>query len=343
MVTRASPDLAEVIANGRWLAHRYDEIADAFRFRFVDREAHRAATFLTDAELGPGEELAFDRRAVAAALAERRDPAPQFIFHSAYCCSTLLTRAFDLPGAAMGVSEPVLLNDMIGLTLRGGEPKRVLGLTDLSLQLLARPLALGERAVIKPSNVVNPLLRAILDLSPQSRAVLLHAPLDAFLGSVARKEVEGRAWVRDLMWKLITLGHAQRFGFTEEELYRHTDLQVAALGWLAQQALFGEAIGRYPARLTAFDSDTLTAHPAAVMTALGQSFDIALDGASVAAGPAFTRHSKEGHAFSAVERANDRAEGLAIHAREIAMVSTWAQQVADYAGIAVKLSDFVAA
>ncbi len=336
----ARDDLDSIIGDGRWLAHRYDEQADAFRFRWNDREAHRAATFLTDAELGAGREVAFDRRAVAEALAGRTDPPPQFIFHSAYCCSTMLARAFDVPGSAMGLSEPVLLNDMIGLRLRGGDPKRVAGLTDLSLKLLARPLAGGECNVVKPSNLLNPLLLAMLELSPRSNAVLLHAPLEAFLGSVARKEIEGRAWVRELMWKLIAQGAAQRFGFTTEELYRHTDLQVAALGWLAQQALFGEALAKHPQRVVALDSETLTAKPEAAMKRLGALFEIDLDAGSVAAGPAFTRHSKDGGAFSAEARASERAAGLALHAREIELVMLWARQVADHAGIAIELPAF---
>ena len=146
--------------------------------------------------------------AVAAAQA-LAPPPPRFIFHSAYCCSTMLARAFDLPGAAMGYKEPQILNDAVGLRLREGDPRQVAAALDAALWLLARPPARGEVAVIKPSNVVNPLIPAILALRPESRALLLHAPLEAFLGSVARKEIEGRAWVRELMWKLIRLGLAR--------------------------------------------------------------------------------------------------------------------------------------
>lgn len=65
------------------------------------------------------------------------------------------------------------------------------------------------------------------------------------LASVARKEIEGRGWVRELTWKLINLGQAERFGFTTEVLYRQTDLQVAAVGWLSQHALFAEAAEKH--------------------------------------------------------------------------------------------------
>ena len=47
-----APSLAQVISDGSWLAHRYDEAGDAIQFRFVPREAQRGMTFLTDHEIG---------------------------------------------------------------------------------------------------------------------------------------------------------------------------------------------------------------------------------------------------------------------------------------------------
>jgi hypothetical protein len=181
------------------------------------------------------------------------------------------------------------------------------------------------------------LIPAILALRPQARALLLHAPLATFLGSVARKEIEGRAWVRELMWKLIRLGQAQRFGFSEEELYRHSDLQVAALGWLAQQGLFADLAAAHGDRLRTLDSETLNARPVETMTALGTLFGIELDAAAIVAGPAFQRHSKTQGEFAAPDRAAQQAGGLALHAREIAMVAEWAEAVAAHAAVPLTL------
>ena len=160
----------------------------------------------------------------------------------------------------------------------------------------------------------------------------------AFLGSVARKEIEGRAWVRELMWKLIRLGQAQRFGFSEEELYRHSDLQVAALGWLAQQALFADLAAAHGDRVRTLDSDSLNERPVEALAALSTLFGIELDAAVVANGPAFTSHSKHGAAFTGAERAAERADGLALHAREIGIVIDWAHAVADHAGVPMTLA-----
>ena len=337
MASGAPDDASSVIADGRWFAHRYDEAADAIQLRRLDRADHRRVTFLTDAEIGAGPLHVLTRDAALAAARAMAPPPPRFIFHSAYCCSTMLARAFDLPGAAMGFSEPQILNDAIGLRLRDGDPRQVAAALDAALWLLARPLGPGEVNVIKPSNVVNPLIPAILALRPDTRAVLLHAPLEAFLGSVARKEIEGRAWVRELMWKLIRLGLAQRFGFSEEELYRHSDLQVAALGWLAQHALFADLAASHPDHFRTLDSDVLTASPRDCLAALGTWFAIDLDPAAVVAGPAFQRHSKTQGAFSTAERAAEQASGLALHAREIGLVLEWAHAVADHAAVPLKL------
>ena len=172
-----SPDLSSVIGDGRWLAHRYDEAADAIQFRRLARDDHRRATFLTDAEIGDAPLTVAPRSECLAQVAAIAPPTPRFIFHSAYCCSTMLARAFDLPGAAMGLKEPQILNDAIGLRLRDGDPRQVAAALDAGLHLLARPLGAGEVNVIKPSNIVNPLIPAILALRPDARALLLHAPL----------------------------------------------------------------------------------------------------------------------------------------------------------------------
>jgi len=328
--------LTEIIGDGRWLAHRYDETNDSIQFRLVPREAQREMTFLTDFEIGDAP-LAIHPRQDCLAEVHRRDLAtPRMIFHSAFCCSTLLARAFDIPGVSFGLKEPQILNDVAGLQMRRADPRQIAAAMDIALLLLARPIDEGEINVIKPSTVVNPLIPLILAMRPELRGVLLHAPLETFLGSVARKEVEGRAWVRELMWKFILSGQADRFGLSDEDLYRQTDLQVAALGWLTQHALFGDAAAKN-ANLRALDSETLMKRPAQSLYALGKLFDLKFDADLIANGRAFKTHSKDRTDYSADRRQEERDRGLELHAREIGMVMKWAEKLAQHAGIATSL------
>src|SRR3546814_10334640 len=50
-----------------------------------------------------------------------------------------------------------------------------------ALAMLARSFAPDEAVIVKPSNIFNPLARGALTLRPEARAILLYAPLRAFL------------------------------------------------------------------------------------------------------------------------------------------------------------------
>ena len=337
----STPSTTAVLRNPLWLAHRYEPGRDAFHFRPVTRDEHRAATFLTDEDLPAGEAVVVPR---TAALAAAGQTAPlHFIFHSAFCGSTLLARAFDIEGVAMGLKEPVVLNDVSGLRRHGVEPPRVAEALDASLTLLARPFGAGEAVIVKPSNVVSGYLPAMLTMRPTARAVLLYAPLPVFLGSVARKGLWGRVWVRELLAKLVEQGIVD-LGFAADDYFRLTDLQVAAVGWLAQHALFHRLADRFGAgRVRTLDGERLIANPAVALAALGAHFELPLDIDRVIAGPAFTTHSKFGQAFDPAARAAERLTLEQPHADELAKVRHWAEAVAANAGVELDLPAAIAA
>ena len=332
------PSIAAAVRDAAWLAHRYDPEQDAVHLLPVPRAMHRRATFLTDDYLPQGLEPLVVRRADAMTPPPPAAPL-HFVFHSAYCCSTLVARAFDRPGWAMGLKEPPILNDIVGWRRRGGRgPDMAAVLADV-LALLARPFAAGEAVVVKPSNIVNGLAAAMLTLRPDSRALLLRAPLRTYLASVAKKGMDGRLWVRTLLLGLLDDGLVD-LGFSTRDHLGHSDLQVAAVGWLAQQALFAGLVARFgTARVRTLDSETLMREPAIAMARLAALFGLPLDEAGLAeivGGPAFTRHSKLDTDFAAEERAAEHRDAASIHADEIAKVAIWAEAVAKAAGVALE-------
>ncbi len=320
-----------------WLAHRYDEGQDAVHFVRAPRALRRSVPFLTDDHLEATDAPTIAKRGDALAGAGGASPT-HFIFHSAYCCSTLLAQAFDIPGSAHSLSEPQILNDMVGWRHRGGNPAEIGMVTDSALQLLARPFVEGEATVIKPSNVVNGLATALLSIRPDARAVLLHAPLRLFLGSIARKGMWGRLWVRELLSRQLAEGMVD-LGFEPRDYLLHTDLQAAAVGWLAQHRLFADIARKWPERVRTLDSETLVARPGETMAALAGLFDVALTEAQIASVVAdvFARDSKSGKAFASGQRAADQSAAEAIHADEIEKVGSWAEAVAASAGIDMAL------
>jgi hypothetical protein len=327
-----------MVADAQWLAHRYDDVQDAIQFVPVPRAEHGRATFLTDEYLKVGDPIVI-RRADAIRAAPPAAPI-HFVFHSAFCLSTLVARAFDRPGWAMGLKEPSLFNDLVGWRRRGGQgPDMAEVLSDV-LTLLARPFAPGESIVVKPSNVANGLAPAILALRPDAQALFLHAPLRTFLTSVAKKGMWGRLWVRTLLVGLLD-DRAIDLGFAPREYLGQTDLQVAAVGWLAQHAQFAALAARLgPGRLRTLDSEALLADPRRTMAGLSAHFRLSIDDAglsAILAGPAFTSHSKFGTRFDAAARAGEYRDAGSVHAEEIEKVALWAEAVAAAAGLDLTL------
>ncbi len=329
------PPLAQIVRDPAWLAHRYDPGHDAVHFVEVPRAVHRTSTFLTDEYLPAGQVPAVVRRAEAMAAGPAAGPL-HFIFHSAFCCSTVLARAFDIDGVAMGLKEPTVLNDLTGWRHRGGDRGKIAAVLDNMLTLLARPFAPGEAVIVKPSNVTNGFTLAALAMRPAACAVLLYAPLEVYLKSIAKKGMTGRLWVRDLIVKQLREGMID-LGFASEDYLGMTDLQAAAVGWLAQQALFASLVGRFPDRVRTLDSETLLAQPEAAIGALAELYGLRVDAAVVAAGPAFTRHSKFDTAFGAAARMAEYDTAAQAHGDEIAKVIVWAAAVAANAGVAIAL------
>jgi hypothetical protein len=239
----------------------------------------------------------------------------------------------------MGLKEPVLLNDLVGWQHRGGTAAQIAPVLDAGLTLLARPFAAGEAVIVKPSNVTNGLAPGIMTMRPQARALLLYAPLRVYLASIARKGMTGRLWVRDLLVKQLREG-LHPFGYSGEDYLGQTDLQAAALGWLAQHVLFARMVAQFGDRVRTANSEHLMADPVRTMTALAGLYGLRVDAdalAAIVAGPAFTRHSKSGDSFGQAQRVDEQRLGTSVHADEIEKVAIWAEAVATSVDVPMEL------
>ncbi|MFK7840965.1 MAG: hypothetical protein AB8B54_01765, partial [Sphingorhabdus sp.] len=275
------PKQAEIINDAAYLAHRYDEVADGFRFVHVPREVHRNSTFITDEHLPDVDRFDLIRRKDLEATALQTSPI-HFIFHSAYCCSTMMARAFDIPGVSMGLKEPQVLNDMIGWRRRGADNLKLVTVLDKSLELLARPMEGDRSVIIKPSNICTPLAIPALQLRQQSKALLLYAPLESYLQSIVKKEMWGRIWVRDVLIGTLKDGYAIG-GFSQDQLLQLTDLQVAAIGWLSQHAAFAKIVETIGSdRVTTLDSDSFLSNQRTALQSLNRFFRLNMDDDKIA-------------------------------------------------------------
>lgn len=318
-----------------WLAHRYDPGQDSVHFIDVDREARASAPFLTDADLG--EHQPYVVRRADAPITDGIAPV-RYIFHSAFCCSTLLANAYDRQGLAFSLKEPAILQDLVGWRHRGGAPAQIGAVMGDAVRLLARPFAAGEACVIKPSNVVNGFIPPLIGGRGDAKALFLYAPLSIFIGSIAKKGLTGRLWVRDLLAKQLKEGFVD-LGFTAQDYFQLTDLQVAAVGWLAQHAMFAKMAATMPNRVRTLGSETLLVRPDEALTALDALFGISdtAEGRATVIAQVFSRNAKTGDAFDASDRRANQDASLSAYRDEIDKVVIWAEKVADGAGVSMTL------
>ena len=312
------------------LAHRYDEAADSFHFLDIDRELHEKATFLTDeylpAELPRQIEPRRDHDGM-----QRPDTPLHYIFHSGFCCSTLMARALHQSGMATSLSEPTILRDMAGFESRSADKTLYREVLDTSLSLLAHPFSPGECVIAKPSCTVNGHAADLLAMRDTSRAIFLYAPLRVFLNSIARKAITGRLWARELFIVLQKSKHMD-LGFSEEQLFGQTDLQIAGLAWLIQNMRFTSVLEQFgDGRIRTIDSEAFIANPAKTLHAVGKLFDLTLSeerAAEIGESAIFRTHSKFGEEFDAESRREERASAENAHADEIEKVAVWVETVA---------------
>jgi hypothetical protein len=332
-MTRAPDHLADIASDPAWLPHLIDVARRQVEFIRVPRATLADTGFLADRNPPPGERALVGWDEVQA----MQVPAGElhFIFHTAFCRSTLLVRALDAPGFAAGLNEPAIIASMVNAG-DAAEP-----LIAPLLALLARPHAPGEAVVVKPTNHANRLMPALMRAAPGARAVLMSNDLPVFLRSVARKGLMGRNWGRKLFLEL--QGYAGLdFGMEPRETFAMTDMQAAGLAWLLNQRFFALHLGGHmqgvsPERLRLLDGDRFDAARERTLAAVCAHFGVRVpDGLPVqlAQGPVFGQHAKLGGDFAGDEAAGSDPK----LEEEVAQVGQWIGLIAQQAGLTLPLA-----
>lgn len=327
---------AELSRNPAW--HLYDLDMQRGEMRFLEArpETFRISAFLDNRIAYTGEQVhGFPLDAIAAALQQhpvpRRDLA--FLFHTSFCCSSLLARSLQREHHMLVLREPWVLRrlgDLKRAVLTRGQGWYPQGpaLLDLSLQLLTKTWEESEAVLIKPTNVSNNLAEDLLSLRPDAPGLVLYSDLESFLVSNLKKTGETQQKL-PAMVELFDRDtrYGEQLGVSLAGL---EFLQAVTVVWHAQriqwQALLASSAG---SRLRTLDSAELLARPAETLGAaaalLGRPLG-ALEAQGIAAGPVWATHAKD--PFSAYDHARRDSENqdvLGRHREDVAAALRWAE------------------
>src|SRR5215469_17243645 len=96
-----SASAREVALDPRWLPHTYDASGSNLTSVHVTREQHSELMFLSDEHFqGRFPKATYPATEIGAHGREAGEAPLHFIFHTSFCCSTLMLRALEVPGRA---------------------------------------------------------------------------------------------------------------------------------------------------------------------------------------------------------------------------------------------------
>lgn len=308
----------------------YDPASDSFLFAEVDLDVLGRAAFL-DRRLGDAWE-----RTIAVPATEVRPPfaaatPSAWLFHTAFCGSTLLARALHAPPHCVALKEPVPLYALALTTLHERSAQDTARTDERLLQtmaLLARPWVEGGRVLVKPTNGANRLLPHILARCPDARVVLLYSGLDDFLVSCLKKLPQAETLMRWMAEQLVPgTDLPRRLGIPDG--HRFNFVESCVLTWYAQIERYAEALdGDAADRIRSLDMQAMldAQQRATDAAAAWLGLDAAREGIEARVADVFARDAKSPErAHGRARRDAEAAEVKERHGKLVARALDWAR------------------
>jgi hypothetical protein len=307
----SSPSARSVVDDAAWFPVDLDRPRSELLFARVDENILRRQSFLTS-ENWNIDSLPFCRLDVQAVLeeterrAEASMPVPlNFIWHTGYCCSTLISRALDLPGRSLSLREPHVTTRMVDMKRDGTLQLNAMSdrLPAMMFRLLARPLRQGMQMTLKPSNSTNFLMPEAAKAT-SGRHLFLFSDCRSFLTALVRRGQQGMKYGRTLFLGIAGDGNEQN-QWPMQDLFAMTDLQIAAVAWHMEIAQFNRAWPLLGDRAMSLDCDAFLQTPAPTLARLTQFLDLGFgegDVIEVVNGPLLRSNAKNPDAAYSIEQ-----------------------------------------
>lgn len=282
--------ITEVESNPEWIPHALNLETRTVDFRRIPEERFSATGFLFEyAPPDPTDRISMSFEQLSELEVESLPV--HFIFHTAFCRSTLLARALNISGVSTGMSEPGII-----ASLASGGPK-VEPMIGPLLRMLGRKRPGIDAIFVKPTNHANSLIPALMKALPESRAVLMTNAVTPFLQSVRKRGLLGHRWGRRLYLEMQSYAGID-FGMPPEEQFSMTDFQTAGLAWLLNQNYFTRlAAGSFKDRIRTLNGDYFNEHRGETILAVLDFSELGAN-ARLVDGPetygAFAEHAKLG-------------------------------------------------
>jgi len=206
-----------------------------------------------------------------------------YIFHTAFCGSTLMAQALDAVFNCLPLREPEVLGNLLVYInsqatdsspeskQKSEQDKR--DWLDRILRLLSRRYAPGQAAVIKANDYANPMMIKLLECPHEIPVLFMYTPLAEFFAACLKAD-NRREWIR-ARYKLVSTDAARLLKLPAGLSINDDDYaQMAAVYWCFNIALYLQAWRRFPEKLYSLDFNAMLAQPRESIEACGRMFGL---------------------------------------------------------------------
>ncbi len=281
-------------------------------FLEMDREDFHRSSFLDQRIAARNRDIA--TRPIDALLSENveeRRVRKAFVFHTAFCCSTLLARSLDWPGQTMVYREPMTLLQLADLK-RGlsGSAHGFDRLLETTLNHQFNRVSSEDRVLIKPTNLANNLLPDLIRLYPEARFLVLHDDLEPFLVSVLKRPDESVGGIQQFLNRfLLDAPPVDQAVVAQTRGKLHYQ---AALAWALQKRYLLGVLQNHPEPMRTLRTPDLLGQPARALTAISAWLRLDIEGGQfedISSSPLWNRNAKHpGKRYDARQRAREQAD-----------------------------------
>lgn len=232
----------DLVGDPNYLAYGFDFDTENVVFLPIERgEIHQASCLKKDF-IDPGRQFVEVPLTELVELTDSPNQAlidnpPRFIFHTAFCASTFLSRCLDVEGTSVSLREPQILLDAANAKRLQWQSKTTdLDYRDfpkLALTLLQKHATASEKLIIKPINSVNNIVPELLQTTGPTKALMLFTDARNFVLSTLKKGEGGKQTVRS-MFDLLRSDFPHLSNLQLTHTIHMTDMRIAMTFWRLQ-------------------------------------------------------------------------------------------------------------
>ena len=278
--------MRDLINSANYLAYKFNFNTENVEFLPIKAGEIRQVSALKLEYIDPGRQLIPVPLTELVSLANSPNQSllenpPRFIFHTAFCASTFLSRSLDVDGVSVGLREPQILLDAANAKRLQWQSKTTQlnysHMPKLALMLLRKHAKAPEKLIIKPINSVNNIIPELLQITGSGKSLLMYTDAENFLLSTLRKGEGGKHVIR-AMFDLLRCDFQHLDNLSLSAMLHMTDLNIILTLWRLQIVQAEMALQQFSPRnvLASLYGEKLIHKPLETLEAANQFLDLGI-------------------------------------------------------------------